>query len=101
MQAARSAARGRMNMEKHEEVSSREGSGVRPVSCSLNCQSECVASEKVSPLSCVNLMLTTPGSHMIGMCDMLRIIKNVSFWLLAVHPGPADHLGAENSLGVS
>lgn len=79
-------------METREVVSSREGSGVRPVSCSLKCQSECVASEKVTTLSCVYLMLTTPGSHMIGMSDMLRIIVNFSFWLLPAGPGPADHL---------
>lgn len=63
-------------------------------SCSLNCQSECILSEKVTTLTRVNLVLTTLGSHMIGISAMLRIIIIIvsPLWQLPVGVATADHL---------
>lgn len=55
-------------------------------SCSLNCQTACILSEKVTTFTCVKLILTATCSHMIDISDMLRIII-ISLRLLPVGVG--------------
>lgn len=60
-------------------------------SCSFDCQTACILSEKVTTLTCVKLMLTAAGSHMIDISDMLRMII-ISLRLLPIGVATADHL---------
>lgn len=69
-------------------------------SCSLNCQTACILSEKVTTLTCVKLMLTAAGSHMIDISDMLRIII-ISLRLLPAGVATADHLNRCHELHMS